>query len=224
MSTVLVAESQEVMTSALKEFLEPDAYAVQRESNGLRTLECLRLNRYSAIVLETGITGLDAISVVRAYRAAGGSAPILLMADKHCSEQLQQGLAAGADYYAVKPTEVSDLAAQVKAMMRRPALRADILLTSGGIAMDTESGTITRDDINIHLHPMEFKLLQFLMTHPDQVFSAHALFERVWQKDYGFLEDTVRTHIRTLRKKIDSKDCASVITTVRGLGYKTASR
>jgi DNA-binding response OmpR family regulator len=89
------------------------------------------------------------------------------------------------------------------------------------VAMDTGAGTVTKDDILVHLHPMEFKLLQFLMGHPNQVFSAHALFERVWQKDFGSMEDTVRTHVRTLRQKIDSDGFASVITTVRGLGYKT---
>jgi two-component system phosphate regulon response regulator PhoB len=71
------------------------------------------------------------------------------------------------------------------------------------------------------LHPMEFKLLQFLLSHPNQVFNAHALFQRVWQKDLGLTEDTVRTHIRTLRQKIDTKNCPSVIVTVRGHGYKT---
>jgi DNA-binding response OmpR family regulator len=89
---------------------------------------------------------------------------------------------------------------------------------------DTGAGTVTRNDILVHLHPMEFKLLQFFMRHPNQVFSAHALFERVWQKDFGLEEDTVRTHIRTLRRKIDSAGCQSVITTVRGLGYKTENQ
>ena len=95
---------------------------------------------------------------------------------------------------------------------------------SGLIAMDTGAGTVTRKDTLIHLHPMEFKLLQFLLRHPNQVFSAHALFERVWQKDFGLMEDTVRTHVRTLRQKIDLEGSLSIITTVRGLGYKTEDR
>ncbi len=90
--------------------------------------------------------------------------------------------------------------------------------------MDTGAGTVTRDDIQIHLHPMEFKLLEFLLRHPDQVFNARAIMERVWHKDLEFLDDTVRTHVRTLRQKIDSGGIPSIITTVRGLGYKAENR
>jgi len=92
---------------------------------------------------------------------------------------------------------------------------------TGGLAMDTGAGTVTVDDILVHLHPMEFKLLQFLLRHPNQVFNAQAILERVWQKDDSQLDDTVRTHVRTLRHKIDSPGFPSLITTVRGLGYKT---
>ncbi len=160
------------------------------------------------------------MSIARAYRASGGCAPILLQGDTHCSLELQGGLDAGADYLA-KPLRMDDVAAHVRALMRRPALRNERILCSGGIEMDTDGGTVSRDDVSIHLHPMEYKLLQFLMRHPNQVFSSHALFERVWQKDFGSMEDTVRTPVRTLRQKIDAHASASVITTVRGLGYKT---
>lgn len=176
---------------------------------------------YAVIVLDARLPGLDGISVTRAYRASSGCAPILLLGDTHCSLELQGGLDAGADAYLAKPLRMDDVAAHVRALMRRPALRNEVILYSGGIEMDTDGGTVSRDDVFIHLHPMEYKLLQFLMRHPNQVFSAHALFEIVWQKDFGSMEDTVRTHVRTLRQKIDAYGSASVITTVRGLGYKT---
>ncbi|MBX9695826.1 MAG: response regulator transcription factor, partial [Cyanobacteria bacterium] len=112
---------------------------------------------------------------------------------------------------------------QVRALLRRPTLSAKLLL-SGDVSMNTEAGTVTRNDELIHLHPMEFKLLQFLLKHPNQIFSTHAIFERVWQKDFGQLEDTVRTHVRTLRQKIDLAGDHSIITTVRGLGYKSEYR
>ena len=224
MSRMLLGETQVDFGTAMKDFFSVDEYTVQLENSGVRILECLRQTEYAVIVLEIALPGVDGISVVRNYRASGGSTPILLTAGKHSSAELQNGLDAGADAYLVKPFQLSDLAAQLRAMLRRPALRHERMLTSGGISMDTSGGTVTRNDVTIHLHPMEFKLLQFLMSHPNQVFSSHALFERVWQKDFGLLEDTVRTHIRTLRKKIDSEGCASIITTVRGLGYKTANR
>lgn len=221
MSKMLLGETQTDLATAMRDFFVLEHYTVQMESSGLRILECLRENRFDVIVLETVLPGLSGIDIVSSYRAAGGNAPVLLMAGKHSSEELQCGLDAGADAYVVKPFRLKDVAAQLRALLRRPALRSERVLTSGIVAMDTGAGTVTKNDILVHLHPMEFKLLRFLMKHPNQVFSAHALFERVWQKDFGMMEDTVRTHVRTLRRKMDENDCASIITTVRGLGYKT---
>ncbi len=221
MSKVLLGESQEDLASALKESFVAEHFTVELESNGLRILECLRDNHYDIIILELALAGLDANSIVRDYRATGGHTPILLLASKHSSEELQTGLNAGADGYLVKPFQLSDLFALVRAMMRRPALHNMKILKAGNIEMDNVAGTVTKDDVPVHLYPMEFKLLQFLLRHPNQVFNTHAIFERVWQKDQGQTEDTVRTHVRTLRKKIDSDGKPSIITTVRGLGYKT---
>lgn len=221
MPRILIAETQTDLASALRDFFVLEHYTVHMESNGLRALETLRDGKFDVIALEIALPGVDGIGVVRSYRAAGGNAPILLMAGRHSSEELQNGLDAGADSYLVKPFRLLDMAAQVRALLRRPALRGERVMTSGLVSLDSGAGTVTRNDILVHLHPMEFKLLRFLMAHPNQVFSAHALFERVWQKDFGLMEDTVRTHVRTLRRKIDEVDGASIITTVRGLGYKT---
>ncbi len=221
MSRMLLGETQQDLAAAMQEYFSLQHYSVQTENQGFRILECLRLNPYDIILLETALPGLDGIGVVRGYRAAGGTAPIILIAGRHSSSELQVGLDAGADAYVVKPFKLSDLGAQMRALLRRPALRSEKVLISGAIALNTEAGTVTKNDQLIHLHPMEFKLLQFLLRHPNQVFSPHAIFERVWQKDSGHLEDTVRTHVRTLRQKIDSEGSLSIITTVRGLGYKT---
>jgi len=224
MSKLLLAEPQEDLATAIRDFFSGDDYTVQVETSGLRVLECLRRDQYEVCILEIALPGLDGIGIARDYRASGGGTPILLLAGKHSSDELQRGLDAGADAYLVKPFHLADLGAQLRALLRRPALRSEKMLTSGGIAMDRSGGTVTKNDIAVHLHPMEFKLLKFLMTHPNQVFSTHALFERVWQKESGLTDDTVRTHVRTLRQKMDSEGSASIITTVRGLGYKTEHR
>lgn len=222
MSRMLIGETQEDLATAMREFFSMDRYTVQLESSGLRIVECLRQSQYDVIILEIALAGLDGISVVRNYRATGVNTPILLMAGKHSSDELQRGLDAGADAYLAKPIHLSDLAAKVRALLRRPALRSERVLMSGCIALDTEAGTVTRNDIPVHLHPMEFKLLQFLMRHPNQTFDSHALFERVWKNGSGSMDDTVRTHIKTLRHKIDSEDGESIISTVRGFGYKVS--
>jgi two-component system OmpR family response regulator len=140
------------------------------------------------------------------------------------STELQQVYDAGADAYLAKPFQLADLSAYLRALLRRPALRNNKVLTLGNLSMNTESGRVTKNGQLIHLFPMEYKLLRFLMGHPNQVFNARAIFERVWQKNVGNMDDTVRTHVRTLRRKIDSKGCTSLITTLRGLGYKVENR
>jgi DNA-binding response OmpR family regulator len=218
---MLLGETQNDLATAMKEYFSLNHYTVDLENNGLRILECLHQNQYDIIIFELALPGLDGISITHNYRALGGSTPILLMASKHSSDELQRGFEAGADAFVVKPFQLNDLNAQIKALMRRPALRSERVLTLANVAMDTEAGTVTRDDISVHLYPMEFKLLQFLLRHPNQVFSAHAIFERVWQKKDRQMDDTIRTHIRTLRQKIDLPGSPSIVTTVRGFGYKT---
>lgn len=221
MPKLLLGTADADQANVMKEFLSLEHYTVQVESSGLHILERLRKDHYDVIVLDVNLLALDGISVVLDYRSSGGSTPILLTSGKYSSDELQWGLDAGADAYLAKPFVLKDLAPQLRALLRRPAVRSERILTSGVLTMDTAAGTLTKNNAPIHLHPMEFKLLQFLLSHPNQVFNAHALFQRVWQKNEGLTEDTVRTHIRTLRQKIDSADCPSVIVTVRGHGYKT---
>lgn len=220
MSRLLIGETQEDLANGMVDHFVRDGYTVRLEDNGLRVLECLHSNQFDVIILEVALPGMDGISIVRSYRAARGNTPTLLIGGRQSSDELQCGLDAGADAFVMKPFQLSDLSAHLRALLRRPELRSEKVLISGNVAMDTQAGTVTRDDILVHLHPMEFKLLQFLLRHPNQVFNVNALFERVWQKDLGEMDTTVRTHVRTLRQKVDSTGISSIITTVRGLGYK----
>jgi DNA-binding response OmpR family regulator len=218
---MLLCEPQVDLATALLEFLSGENYTIELETNGLRALELLREQQIDIAVLEIALHGLDGLSVIRDYRTGGGSAPILLLTSPADVDEFQAALDAGADACLAKPFRLTDLAAQLRAMLRRPTLRSERVLTLGGLTLDTEYGTVIKDDKPIHLFPMEFKLLRFLMKHPNQVFGARAIFARVWQKEQGITDDTVRTHIRTLRRKIDTHGCPSFIITVRGLGYKT---
>src|SRR6185503_6555198 len=137
MSRMLLGESQEDLATAMREFFEVQNYTVHAETSGLRILERLRYEQYDVIVLEVALPGLNGISVVRGYRASGGNTPILLMAGQYSSDELQCGLDSGADAYLVKPFRLRDLAAQLRALLRRPALRSERVLTSGVLAMDT---------------------------------------------------------------------------------------
>ena len=223
MSKMLIGESQVDLASAIEDYFVAQRWSVQVEREGLHVLEDLRLHTFDVIVLEIALPGLDGIGIVKHYRATGGSTPVVLITGRFSSDELQCGLDAGADSYLVKPFRMRDLHAQLRALMRRPALRSEKVLVSGVVRLDTQAGTVTRSDLPVHLRPMEFKLLRFLMRHPDQVFSVHALFERIWNKRSSVREDTVRTHVRTVRQKLDLRGRHSIITTVRGFGYRTDS-
>lgn len=223
MPKILLGETQEDLASAIVDYFTLHKFEVRLESSGQKILECLNRSEYDVIILEIVLPGLDSIEIVTRFRTSGGITPVLLLANEYCSDQLKTGLDAGADGYVVKPFRLDELSARLRALLRRPNMKRDKVLVSGNVTLNTESGVVTRDNQVIHLHPMEFKLLQFLLRHPNQIFSTHAIFERVWRKD-GNLEDTVRTHIRTLRMKIDSPGEKSIVTTVRGFGYKAEIR
>lgn len=221
MIKILIGEIDRDLADAMRDWFAIDKIVSQVETNGLPVLDWLRKVQYDMILLNVRLPGVDGISIVKQYRASGGHTPIILMAGRHCSEELQRGLDLGADSYLVQPFQLGDLSAKVRAALRRPELQGQKLLRTGSLVLHAEAGVVTRDDKPIHLHPMEFKLLHFLMKHPNQIFDAGALAERVWQKSYHQGDETVRTHISTLRRKLDAIGQPSVVTTVRGLGYKS---
>jgi DNA-binding response OmpR family regulator len=221
---MLLAESQKDLATAIRDWFLQEHFTVDVVNDGSQALDCLHRSIYDVIMLELVLSNTSGIDVIRSYRTAGGSSPILLIADRRSADELESGLDAGADIFVVKPFQLRDLAAQVRALLRRPALRAGKVLLIGGIAVNTATGTVTKDDKIIHLYPMELKLLEFLLKHPDELFSQEALSERIWiDNDNRLSVDTVRTHIKTLRHKIDTIGCDSLITTVRGSGYRVNS-
>ena len=223
MFTLLLGEPSVDLASSMVEYLKLHDYAIQVESNGLYLLDCLNKNQFDLIILETDLTGTDGIDIIKRFRVAGGVTPILLLTDEYSTNDLQNGLDAGADCYVVKPFKLGDLGSRLRALLRRPSMRSETILVNGSISINTRSGTVKRYDRVINLYPMEFRLLQFLLAHPNEIFSTHTLYERVWQKS-GLIEDTVRTHIRTLRQKLDLPGGQSIITTVRGFGYKAETQ
>lgn len=220
MSTLLVGEFTDKLSSGIRDCFALRGFNVQSEDNGLRILECLQSNHYDLIVLETTLPGLNGIGVTRDFRKRGGDTPILLIADNHSSNELQGALDAGADSYLAKPFEVDDLTAQMRALLRRPALKGAAVLSVGHIAVDRNACTVTRAGELVQLFPLEYKLLEFLLSNANQVFSSKILLERVWGLDDSDNDSTVRSYIKTLRHKIDLPGQPSAITTVRGLGYR----
>lgn len=173
------------------------------------------------LVVQRG-AGVSGIQICRAYRQIGGQTPILVFAMKQDSSghlfTAEATLDAGADDFVFDECRLAELTARIRALLRRPPNVLENLLTAGPISMNTLTGIVKKDGKEVHLQPMELNLLEFLLRHPNQVFSAQVLHLRVWPEPTGqcSVSDTVRTHIKTLRRKLG----CPLIKTVHGRGYK----
>jgi DNA-binding response OmpR family regulator len=163
---------------------------------------------------------LSGIELCRQYRSRGGTAPVLMLTGKGTISDKESGFDAGADDYLTKPFHMKELSMRLRALLRRATAFTGDVLRVKDIELEPSNHRATRNGADLNLLPKEFALLEFLMRHPNQVFSAEALLSRVWASETDTTVDAVSTCIKRLRKKIDSEDQPSLIRTVHGVGYK----
>ena len=179
---------------------------------------------YDAVVLDIGLPVLDGISVLENWRRDGRLMPVLLLTARDRWSDKVAGIDAGADDYVTKPYDVRELAARVRAILRRPKAVQDSKLTIGQLEIDTKYIKAKLRGEEIDLAPIEFSLLEFFVKHPDEHFSSQILMDRVWSSESESSTDVVRVHITRLRKKLSSDSDVQVIKNMRGLGYYLDSK
>src|SRR5579883_3318950 len=215
MAKVLLVEDDEELSEVLKHTLANRGFTVQAARDGNEAIDLLRVNKYDVIVLDWMMPGLSGIDVCRRLRSGGNKSPILMLTARTTDDDTEEGLDSGADDYLTKPFENKVLAARLRALLRRPPLCSEPVLKAGDISFDPVTGTASRSGAELHLRPMVLKLLEFLMRHPGQFFTAEALLERVWHDDSLASLDTVRAHIKLLRRAVDEPGKLSIIETER---------
>ena len=219
MAKVLVVEDYEPMASALEDWLTHERHVVEVVANGDEALNRLRVYKYDVVALDLNLPGLNGLEVCRQFRARGGTTPILILTGQGTVEDKETGLDTGADDYLVKPFEFKELSARIRALLRRTASEKTNVLTAGPLVLDLRSHKAMKRGQEIHLSPTELSLLEFFMRHPNQFFTSEALLDRVWRSTAMTSLDTVRSYIRILRRKIDTQEQGSFISTGHGSGY-----
>ncbi|MCV2361113.1 MULTISPECIES: phosphate regulon transcriptional regulator PhoB [Roseateles] len=175
------------------------------------------------VVLDWMLPGQSGLALARQWRGAARTKemPIIMLTARAEESDKVSGLDAGADDYLTKPFSTNELLARIRAVLRRKAPEAlDTLVEVGGLNLDPGTRRVSRDGAEVKLGPTEFRLLHFFMTHPERVHSRSQLLDRVWG-DHVFIEErTVDVHVKRLREALERVQCARMIETVRGAGYR----
>ncbi len=179
------------------------------------------------VVLDWMLPGQSGLALARLWRgqARTKELPIIMLTARAEETDKVSGLDAGADDYLTKPFSTIELLARIRAVLRRKAPEAlDSVVEVGGLSLDPSTRRVSREGVEIKLGPTEFRLLHFFMTHPERVHSRSQLLDRVWG-DHVFIEErTVDVHVKRLREALDKVQCARLIETVRGAGYRMAQQ
>jgi len=225
MAKILLAEDDIDLAAMVSGWLTSERFTVEVAHDGAFAADLLRLSNYDVVVLDWDLPNRSGIEILREYRDGGGAAPVIMLTGKAATSDKQTGLDLGADDYLTKPFDIKELGARIRALLRRPALINSAVLKVGDIELDTAKYRVLRNGAEIHLLPRDFALLEFLLRHKDQVFSAEALISRVWVSDSDASPEGLRTAIKRIRKKIDdgNEDSQSLIENIPKVGYRLRS-
>jgi two-component system, OmpR family, response regulator MprA len=215
---VLIIEDDEGISKVLRRALVYEGYQVDTALDGESGLNLNRDNHPDLVVLDWMLPGMDGLEVCRRLREIG-SVPILMLTAKEALEDRIHGLDAGADDYMVKPFELDELLARVRALLRRTQVERAPVLTFADLSLDTSTRQATRKNRVIMLTAKEYDLLELFMRHPRQVLTRELIFDRVWGYDFGGESNVLDVYIRYLRQKLEIQGETRLIHTVRSVGY-----
>lgn len=212
---ILLAEDDTLLGDGLRAGLRLAGFQVDWVRDGLAAERELRAQAYAAAVLDLGLPGMDGMDVLASVRRAGVTLPVLVLTARDAVPDRIRGLDTGADDYVVKPVDLDELAARLRALVRRAAGQPQELLQSGSLQLDPAARTVQRDGEPVLLSTREFDLLQALMLNAGRVLSREQLEQHLYSWGREVESNAVEVHIHHLRKKLGA-DC---IQTVRGVGY-----
>jgi len=213
---VLLVEDEPTLRAQLRAGLEEGGYAVDEADNGRDGHHLGASEAFDAVVLDLGLPVLDGISVLKRWREAGLTLPVLILTARDSWHEKVAGIDAGADDYLAKPFHMEELLARLRGLIRRAQGLASPLLQCGALMLDTRSSRVTLNGQQVNLTSHEFKLLSYLMHRPGSVVTRTELTEHLYAQDFERDSNTIEVFVGRLRRKLPP----DTIATVRGLGYR----
>ncbi|HEV7344340.1 MAG TPA: response regulator transcription factor [Devosia sp.] len=212
---VLIAEDDDRIAETLMVSLSRAGFSVERESDGETVWFRGDSEAFDAIVLDLGLPQLDGLTVLKRWRRAGRTAPVLILTARGQWEERVDGIEAGADDYVVKPFHVQEIVARLRALVRRANGLASSRIAFGKYTLDLRTKEVSADGVPMDLTPQEFKLVSYLVHHRGRVISQLEITEHIYNQDYERDSNAVEVLVARVRKRLGT----DVIKTRRGFGY-----
>ncbi len=215
---ILIIEDDPAILKVLQRGLAYEGYTVDVATDGRSGLNQAHDHHPDLVILDWMLPGMDGLEVCRRLRLQGGL-PILMLTAKDTIQDRVQGLDAGADDYIVKPFNLDELTARIRALFRRTQTERNQVYQFADLTMDSDSRQVTRGKRLVPLTAKEYELLELFLRHPRQVLTREVIFDRVWGYDFGGESNVLEVYIRYLRQKLEAENEARLIHTVRSVGY-----
>ena len=217
---VLVVEDEARLSEQLAHACASAGYVVDRAADGSRADFLAQTETYDAVILDLGLPKVDGLTLLRRWREAGVTVPVLVLTARGSWHEKVQGIDGGADDYVSKPFQMEEVLARLRALIRRAAGQASSVLQVGRVTLDVRQAQVTVGDDPVKLTSHEFRVLAYLMHHRSRVVSQSELTEHIYAQSLDRDSNTVEVFIARLRRKLG----AAFIETVRGLGYRVVDR
>ena len=217
---VLVVEDEPTMLSALSDALTHERLAVDTALDGRDALSRVHIEQaYDLVLLDLMMPHVDGLTFLRTIRSEGYAMPVLVLTARDLTNDKVAGLDAGADDYLTKPFDLDELLARVRALLRRDGSPKTSILRSGAVELDTVTHACRLNGKPVILATKEEQLLEYLLRNQGRIVPREELEDHLWDAKALLWSDTLRTHVRYLRAKLDTDPAHPLITTVRGMGY-----
>lgn len=215
---LLVVEDDAEIAEFVAQGLREEGFRVETIADGIAAAAALATTTWDLVILDWWLPGKDGMALLRGFRTSDRTTPVLFLTARDAVEQRVAGLDAGADDYLCKPFAFEELLARVRALLRRPLVRAATERRHFDVVMDPTANLAERGGRPLRLTAREAALLWFFLRHPGEVLSRTRLYEQVWQDRYDGLSNTLEVHVMELRRKLEVHG-PRLIHTVRGRGY-----